>query len=124
MNWEQVLVNLGGGGAAVAAALTALRSKRVRIALGRLLSDASGIERSLSSLQKVVEAQGESIDWLRGELDLTRRALDEARSRLQETENLAIENVKLRARVAELELHVARLEVQLNLKESQGSGLS
>jgi septal ring factor EnvC (AmiA/AmiB activator) len=116
MSWEQILINFSGGSAAVAAALTALRSKKVRVFLSRLLSD-SKLEGTLTSLQTVVEAQGQAIDWLRDELTQTRADLSHAREQLRMTEDFAIENSKLRARVAELELHVARLELQLKARQ-------
>lgn len=113
MGWEQVVANFGGGGVAVAAALTALRSKKVRAVLSRLLTDTNRFEGPLDSLRLVVEAQGESIEWLRSELDVTRVELSKARQRLNDTEGFVEENAKLRARVFELELHVARLEGEL-----------
>jgi uncharacterized coiled-coil protein SlyX len=119
MSWDQILINFSGGSAAVAAALAALRSKKVRLLLSKLLSD-SKLEGTLTSLQTVVEAQGQAIDWLREELTQTRADLARAREQLRLTEDFAIENSKLRARVAELELHVARLELQLRSKQEVG----
>jgi predicted nuclease with TOPRIM domain len=118
MAWDQLLINLGGGGGAAALVLASLRSQRVRRALGRVLSDDSDIKESLSSLRLVVEAQGESIEWLRNELDRTRLELEQARDQLRQTETLRQENVQLRARVAELESHVANLEARLHSKET------
>jgi predicted RNase H-like nuclease (RuvC/YqgF family) len=115
MQWEQMIINMGGGGVVLGAVLASLRSKKVRTIAGRLFAEDSELKGSLESLRSVVEAQGESIEWLRGELDRTRNELDQARIQLRETENLKIENIQLRIRVAELENHVIRLEEKLRL---------
>jgi hypothetical protein len=117
MSWEQIVVNLGGGGAVAGALAYAMRSPRLRKIALRLLSSDFNVKDALESLKGVVEAQGESIEWLRTELDRTREELSDARSRLQETANLALENAKLRVRVSELEGHVARLEEELNRRK-------
>jgi predicted RNase H-like nuclease (RuvC/YqgF family) len=113
MSWEQIAINAGGGGAVVAALLAALRSPRVRALVSRLFTEAGELKDSLESLRLVVEAQGESIEWLRTELDRTRSELDVAREQLRQTESLRLENAQLRTRVAELEAHVGRLEEEL-----------
>jgi septal ring factor EnvC (AmiA/AmiB activator) len=64
------------------------------------------LREAVASLQSVVEAQGQSIDWLRSELDVARRELDMAREALKE-------NAALRHRVQELEGQVRHLEDEL-----------
>ena len=113
MTWEQILINFGGGAGAVGVLLAALRSPKARAVLSRLFTEAGDIKDSLESLRSVVEAQGESIEWLRAELDRTRSELDQARDQLRHTESLRLENAQLRTRVAELEAHVGRLEDEL-----------
>ena len=115
MTLQEILINLGGGAGVVGAALAALRSKKARSALSRALSivDSSEWADSLKNLKDVVEAQGQSIEWLRDELSNTRLELATAREQLAKTESLAIENAALRTRVADLEAHVRRLEDEL-----------
>lgn len=92
----------------------AVRSPKVRAALGRLVSNSVvDLTEAISNLQLVVEAQGESIEWLREELTSTKIELEAARIQLQKTEGLAIENAALRARVADLEAQVQKLEEEL-----------
>lgn len=116
MTWEQIAVNLGGGGVAAAAIAYALRSPKLRGIALRVLSSDFNVKDALESLKSVVAAQGESIEWLRTELDRTREELNDARRQLQETASLAVENAKLRIRVSELENHVSRLEDKLRGK--------
>jgi chromosome segregation ATPase len=111
----------GGGVAAFVAALWGfLRSplgKRVLSTFGKLKSETAALRDAVENLSTVVAAQGESIDWLRTELDRTRDELAEAREALASREGrLESENEKLRSRVAELELQVKALESALAQK--------
>lgn len=115
MTLQEILINLGGGAGVVGLVVAALKSQRVRSAVIRLLGDGSGLDLSeaVNSLRTVVEAQGESIEWLREELTSTKAELEIARTQLAKTEALAVENAALRARVADLEAQVHKLEEEL-----------
>lgn len=119
MNVQEILVAALGGSGLVGVITAALRSKRLRPIMIRILTGDIDLKEAVDSLRLVVNAQGESIEWLRNELSRARTELDEARTTLKATEKLAKENAKLRARVVELEAHVARLEGLLNKKESK-----
>lgn len=114
---EQIIA--GGGTAGAGAALWAfLRSEAGKQLLGRLrrtvTAEAGALREAIDNLAEVVAAQGQSIEWLRGELDKTRAELKLARQTLQEREGkLEKENAKLRKRVAELEGQVKALEEAL-----------
>lgn len=109
----------GTGAAATAATVWRfLRSEAGQSALARLRrfagTEVVALKESVDNLAQVVATQGESIDWLRAELERTRNELIEARAALDDKENhLASENAKLRKRVAELEAQVKALEAAL-----------
>lgn len=110
-----------GAAAAAAAAWRFLRSDAGQSLLGRLRrfagTEVVALKEAVDNLAQVVSTQGESIDWLRGELERTRNELIEARAALSDKENhLASENEKLRNRVAELEAQVKALEAILAKK--------
>jgi len=112
------LVTGGGIAGAVAAAWAFLRSEAGQSALTRLRrfagTEVVALKEAIDNLAQVVATQGESIDWLRAELERTRTELVEARAALDDKENhLASENAKLRKRVAELEAQVKALEAIL-----------
>lgn len=114
---------LFGTGAAAAAATVwrFLRSEAGQSLLGRLRrfagTEVVALKEAIDNLAQVVATQGESIDWLRAELERTRTELIEARAALDDKENhLASENAKLRKRVAELEAQVKALEAALAKK--------
>jgi cell division protein FtsB len=114
---EQLLTGTGTAGV-FAAVWAFFRSETGRRLVNRLrktiTSEAVALREAIENLSRVVEAQGESIEWLRGELDRTRAELEEARSALIEREGkLERENDKLRKRVAELEAQVKALEEAL-----------
>lgn len=115
MTLQEILINLGGGAGVVGLVVAVLRSQRARAAVIRLLNDTPGVDLSeaVNSLRTVVEAQGESIEWLREELTSTKAELEIARTQLAKTEALAVENAALRARVADLEAQVHKLEEEL-----------
>ena len=76
------------------------------------------IQNALNNIIKVVSAQGESIEWLRNELELTKQHLKEAREALKQREDeLQLENGKLKLRIAELETQVNALEEELNRRK-------
>lgn len=109
----------GTGAAATAATVWRfLRSEAGQSALARLRrfagTEVVALKEAIDNLAQVVATQGESIDWLRAELERTRTELIEARAALDDKENhLASENAKLRKRVAELEAQVKALEAAL-----------
>ncbi len=92
--------------------VAAARSKNARAYLARLVT-AVDLGDAVRALQTVVEAQGESIEWLRNELSSAKQELEVARMQLAKTEALAIENAALRSRVADLEAQVHKLEDEL-----------
>lgn len=109
----------GTGAAAAAGSVWAfLRSAAGKALIARLRSsiktESASLRAAIDNLAQVVAAQGESIDWLRSELDRTRIELTEARTALADKEGkLERENEKLRKRVAELEAQVKALEAAL-----------
>lgn len=111
---RDTIFGVGAGGGLVGALMALARSPKVRAAISRLFrASAVDLAAAVESLKSVVEAQGESIEWLRAELDRTKEELAEARSELRATEDVVEENSKLRARVAELEIEVAYLKEEL-----------
>lgn len=110
-------------GTGVAAAIAAAVWRFVRSGTGQSIvavlrraavDETMGLREAIDNLAQVVTAQGESIEWLRAELDRTRIELAEAREALNSKENkLEKENAKLRQRVAELEAQVKALEAAL-----------
>jgi predicted RNase H-like nuclease (RuvC/YqgF family) len=87
--------------------LAVLKVRPVRDAIAAAVGkNVDPLREAVSSLQSVVEAQGQSIDWLRSELDVARRELQLAREALQD-------NSALRQRVQELEEQVRVLEDEL-----------
>lgn len=110
----EIILGVGGGAGLLGLLVRAARSGKLSAVVSRVIANAMvDIEDTVRGLKTVVEAQGESIEWLRSELDSTKRELLEAREQLQKTEALAAENAQLRSRVAELEAHVLRLEDEL-----------
>lgn len=84
---------------------------------GAVRSEATSLRAAVDNLAQVVAAQGDSIEWLRGELATTRAELEAARAALHDKETqLEQDNEKLRARVAELEAQVKALEAALAKK--------
>lgn len=79
----------------------------LRAAVVALLTESPhSLREALDSLASVVQAQGDSIAWLRSELDSARTELELTRTALRE-------NTTLRERVAELEELVRSLEQEL-----------
>lgn len=114
MTLQEFIVSIGGGAGVVGLLTGLLRSPKTRAALGRLLSNTMiDLEDAVRNLKTVVEAQGESIEWLRAELSSTKEELEIARLHLAKTEALALENAALRSRVADLEAQVHKLEEEL-----------
>jgi predicted RNase H-like nuclease (RuvC/YqgF family) len=114
MTLQEIIISIGGGAGVVGLVAQAIRSPKVRKALARLISNSVvDLTEAVSSLKTVVEAQGESIEWLRTELTSTKAELEIARLQLSKTEALAIENAALRTRVADLEAQVHKLEEEL-----------
>lgn len=122
INLPEIL--FGTGAAAVAAAVWGFLRSEVGQALIERLRRVSSTEvlslkDAVDNLSQVVSTQGESISWLRAELDTTRLELIESRTALNNQENyLASENDKLRNRITELEEQVRALESAL-LKKSK-----
>jgi predicted RNase H-like nuclease (RuvC/YqgF family) len=114
MTLQELLISIGGGAGVLGLIVRALRSVKFRETLGRLLSNSMvDLEDAVRGLKTVVEAQGESIEWLRIELSTTKSELEVARLQLAKTESLAVENIALRSRIADLEAQVQRLEEEL-----------
>lgn len=87
--------------------LAVLKVRPVRDAIAAAIGkNVDPLREAVASLQHVVEAQGQSIDWLRSELTAARNELDMAREALRE-------NAALRQRVQELEEQVRVLENEL-----------
>lgn len=109
----------GTGVAAVfGAAWRFLRTEAGKAFLSRfrksVQTEAVSLREAIDNLAQVVTAQGESIEWLRSELDRTRAELSEARKALNDKESrLEEENRQLKGRVAELEGQVKALEAAL-----------
>lgn len=81
-------------------------------------SNSEAIESALNNLAKVVDAQGQSIEWLMSELETTKQHLQEAREALKKREDeLQSENAALKSRIAELETQVQALEQELNRRK-------
>lgn len=118
MSFIETLLAGGGTAGAAAGIWQFFRSPAGRKVLDRLrrtvAAETGALREAIDNLAQVVAAQGESIEWLRGELDRTRAELEVARLALQERESkLEKENVKLRKRIAELEGQVKALEEAL-----------
>jgi len=112
MTLQETLIALGGTGGVVGLVLAVLRSKTTKGFLARLVT-AVDLSDAVRALQTVVDAQGQSIEWLRSELATAKLDLEVARVQLAKTEALAIENAALRSRVADLEAQVHKLEEEL-----------
>lgn len=109
MNYLPEVVTSGGILAAVAAVWRYLRSasgKRLlsQVHFGSVRQSCEEVRAALETLSLVVQAQGESLEWLRQQLELSRKELANEKSRLE------ADNSKLRKRVAELEAQVKVLE--------------
>lgn len=114
MTLQELLISIGGGTGVIGLLAAAARSTRVRAILKQILSSSVvDLNDAIANLQLVVQAQGESIEWLREELVNTKAELEAARAQLLKTETLAVENAALRARVADLEAQVHKLEEEL-----------
>ena len=110
--------------AGVGAVFAYLRSSKGSFFIKNIISSFTGektaaeIHSALDNLTKVVSAQGESIEWLRSELELTKEQLLEAREALRIREDeLQSENSKLKSRIAELETQVNALQDELNRRK-------
>jgi ABC-type phosphate transport system auxiliary subunit len=110
--------------ASIGAVFAYLRSSKGSAFIKNIISVFTGektateIHSALDSLAKVVSAQGESIEWLRNELELTKEQLMEAREALKIREDeLQAENSKLKSRIAELETQVNALQDELNRRK-------
>ena len=108
-----------GAAATAAAAWRFLRSDAGQSLLSKIRrfagTEVVALKEAVENLAQVVGMQGDSIEWLRTELERTRTELVEARNALTDKETyLAQENDKLRNRVAELEAQVKALEAALS----------
>jgi len=120
------------------AALTALagffaylRTKRGRQAawnyfkrLANVDPSSDDLRNSVDNMSLVVDAQGQSINWLTeqqevliAQLTVYKEQLAEAREQLKELEGLHKENGNLKKRIKELEAQVARLEADLERRK-------
>jgi len=116
--WPELATGTGATAAAVAAAWRFLRSSSGQAFLGRLrraaVNETASLREAIDNLAQVVSSQGESIEWLRTELDRTRTELAQAREALTNKESkLEKENAALRKRIVELEGQVKALETAL-----------
>lgn len=118
------MFNILYGSGAVATATVIwrfIRSEHGQSLIEKIKNSVGGQVKSLKeavdNLAQVVSAQGDSIIWLRSELDATRLELTAAKEALHNKENyLEEENNSLRNRVAELEAQVKALEFILSKK--------
>lgn len=120
INLPEILFGTGAA-ATVAALWSFLRTEAGKTLLGRLRrfagTEVVALKEAIDNLAQVVSMQGDSIEWLRGELERTRIELTDARIALTDKESkMESENVKLRKRVAELEAQVKALEAILAKK--------
>jgi len=120
------------------AALTALagffaylRTKRGRQAawnyfkrLANIDPSADDLRNSVDNMSLVVDAQGQSINWLTEQQEVLisqlagyKEQLTIAREQLKELEGLHKENTSLKKRVKELEAQVAKLEAELERRK-------
>jgi chromosome segregation ATPase len=113
---KEILFGVGGGTGVIGLFISIFRSTKFKSVFTKLTSQSAvtDLTEALSTLRTVVETQGESIEWLRGELSATKDELLNAREQLKNTESLSIENSQLRIRIADLEAHVAILQEELN----------
>jgi predicted nuclease with TOPRIM domain len=113
---KDIIFGVGGGTGVVGLIVAFFKSTKVKSVFTKLTSQSAvtDLTEALSTLRTVVETQGESIEWLRGELTATKDELMSAREQLKNTEALSIENSQLRIRIADLEEHVAKLQEELN----------
>lgn len=96
----------------------AVKFKNFRAAIVSLFSETPhSLKTAIDNLSSVVEAQGESIEWLRTELDRKNEELERMRKQLLATSSLAEENISLRKRVSELEEEVGALKEQLERRK-------
>lgn len=101
--------------ASAATVVGAIKFKRIRAAISALVSETPhSLKEAIDNLSSVVEAQGESIEWLRSELSLKNEELNKLRAQLAGTQVLVEENAILRKKVAELELEVHALREELD----------
>lgn len=117
------IITGGGLAATVAAVWQFLRTDTGRrlVAQFKLPSAKQSCEEvraALETLSQVVQAQGESLEWLRSELGKARQELEDEKSRLE------ADNAKLRKRVAELEAQVKVLEGMLAARKRNVKGSS
>ena len=122
MNYLPELTAGTGAAAAAAAAWRFLRTESGRAFLGRLrraaINEAASLREAIDNLAQVVSSQGDSIEWLRIELDRTRTELAQAREALTNKESkLEKENAVLRKRIVELEGQVKALETALTARK-------
>lgn len=111
---RDTIFGIGAGGGIVGVLVAVLRSGKLQAAVGRMFrAGAVDLAVVVENLKSVVDAQGESIEWLREELGRTKEELSAAKDELRLTENVVAENSKLRARVAELEVEVSHLKEEL-----------
>jgi chromosome segregation ATPase len=113
---RDIIFGVGGGTGIVGLLISLFRSTKFKSVFTKLTSQSAvtDLTEALSTLRTVVETQGESIEWLRGELTTTKEELTAAKEQLKNTEALSIENSQLRIRIADLEAHVAILQEELN----------
>jgi len=102
--------------------LGAVKFRSLRALATALLTESPhALRASIEALSVVVTAQGQSIEWLRGELEQAKTDLELARAELAEAKEAHAqvaskalsENAALRKRIAELEEQVKQLEAEL-----------
>ena len=107
VNLNEVLAALVALTVTASGFFAVLKFQPLRNAIAAALgANVAPLKEAVESLQTIVQAQGESIDWLRRELDYARGELELARKAMQE-------NSMLREKVAELEAQVRQLESEL-----------
>ena len=116
-----------GALALIGGVLSAAKFKSLRgLATALLTESPQALRASIEALSAVVTAQGQSIEWLRGELEQAKTDLELARAELAEAKEAHAqvaskalsENAALRKRIQELEGQVKSLEEELARRRS------
>lgn len=114
-NLNEIIASLAVIIAGIGTVFGAMKFSRIRAAIQAFLTETPhSLKEAIDNLSSVVEAQGESIEWLRSELSIKNAELEKLRSQLVATQGLVEENAILRKRVGELETEVKALKDELD----------
>lgn len=118
VNINEIIAALAVILTAAATIVGAVKFSRIRAAVQAFLNETPhSLKEAIDNLSSVVEAQGESIEWLRSELSIKNEELAKLRSQLAATQGLVEENAGLRKRVGELETEVHALRAELDRRK-------